>query len=709
MIPAYFINMKYISFIILVLILVFLFNISSYCHIHNQLKKISYLQNNIYTIHFYPIQQGKHMKLWLSAQGKIGRYSLYGSTRIQNEVGCEYPPNTGFEHISEGGLLVGAMIDTSDDNYGILIPKVTSVFWSESDNPEIHILGETSINDTSKPWYYTSILNQDEPNRRGIDDDGDGLIDEDELDGIDNDDDGLIDEDYGAMSESDYYCTFTDTIKIIGSQNHIPLGIKVIQKSYAWEKTLYEPILPIEYFIINLGKRKLFDVYIGILIDTDVGNVFFDKNFGINDNAGYWPELMTSYVTNIIDKNATPVGITILSVPESLKQIRYIFRWLNKSLHSSDFPYEITDSVLYNWMNGTSPDEPPIRKNQPITGNSDIYILYSFGPINNWAIGETLKLSFAVVSGFSLNSGSHSLYNNASIAQTLFARGYAPPVYFPAPKLRIEPGFRNVMLNWAYTGSGINPVEVWDDANRLIEIYPPNHWRRVNPPEGHQTGGRIFEGYKLYRSEDPAGTAKSFVMISQWDMKDSVGPKFGYDTGIETTFVDENLTTGKTYWYAVTSFGIPDVHVMDYVDWDGRVKVETLAAGSSESSILASRKRMKLPFSVSHELGKVLVVPNPYRVDEDYTYEMGGYEGRAKVWNENKRRIKFIHLPPKCTVRIFTVAGEIVATLRHEDESNGEMDWNMMSGSNRTIASGLYVFTVESEYGTQIGKFVVIR
>ncbi|MDI6766916.1 MAG: hypothetical protein QME52_08855, partial [Bacteroidota bacterium] len=128
-----------------------------------------------------------------------------------------------------------------------------------------------------------------------------------------------------------------------------------------------------------------------------------------------------------------------------------------------------------------------------------------------------------------------------------------------------------------------------------------------------------------------------------------------------------------------------------------------------ESSVLASRKRIKMPFSVSHELNKVLVVPNPYRVDEDYTFEMGGYEGRAKVWNENKRLLKFIHLPPKCTIRIFTLTGDIITTLYHENTERGELDWNLISESNRAIASGVYVFTVESEYGTQMGKFVVIR
>ncbi len=37
------------------------------------------------------------------------------------------------------------------------------------------------------------------------------------------------------------------------------------------------------------------------------------------------------------------------------------------------------------------------------------------------------------------------------------------------------------------------------------------------------------------------------------------------------------------------------------------------------------------------------------------------------------------------------------------------MDQNLISESNRAIASGVYLFTVESEFGKQVGKFVVIR
>jgi hypothetical protein len=125
--------------------------------------------------------------------------------------------------------------------------------------------------------------------------------------------------------------------------------------------------------------------------------------------------------------------------------------------------------------------------------------------------------------------------------------------------------------------------------------------------------------------------------------------------------------------------------------------------------VLASRKRVNLPFSVSHAASTVLVVPNPYRVDESYVYESGGWEGRAKDWTENKRLLKFIHLPPKCTIRVYSLVGDIIATLYHDDPNRGEIEWNLLSDSNRAIASGVYVFSVDSEYGTQIGKFAVIR
>jgi hypothetical protein len=121
-----------------------------------------------------------------------------------------------------------------------------------------------------------------------------------------------------------------------------------------------------------------------------------------------------------------------------------------------------------------------------------------------------------------------------------------------------------------------------------------------------------------------------------------------------------------------------------------------------------------LPFSVATSAGRVRVVPNPYRTDRDYTLESGGYEGPAGEWDENARKIKFINLPEVCSIRVFSLAGELIRTIDHDGRdgtgfARGDHDMFLVSESNRALASGIYLFQVESAFGMEMGKFIVIR
>jgi hypothetical protein len=127
-------------------------------------------------------------------------------------------------------------------------------------------------------------------------------------------------------------------------------------------------------------------------------------------------------------------------------------------------------------------------------------------------------------------------------------------------------------------------------------------------------------------------------------------------------------------------------------------------------------QRYSAPFLPSARVGEVKVVPNPYRTDRNYIYEQGGWEGLGRLWTENRRVVWFIHLPPKCTIRIFSLAGEVIKTISHDDADRqsrnlavGQEEFELLSESNRALASGIYIYLVESEYGTQTGKFVIIR
>lgn len=626
------------------------------------------------------VEQGFDAKLYLGNWGFIGReVDLKG---VGNALTFQYPSFSEFEHIDQSSVWVGAIVDSGFPGSLSHVKRVSS---SE--------FGSLLVGRPDSSFSEFRPVNPGAPAVHRS---------------------KLIPGDSGAVSESDWIFEYADTFHLPPTQyNHLPIGVKVLQRSYAWAKAVRAPIFPIEFDFVNVGPNSITDAYLGLSVNTFLGPPSAQKFLYQNSISGYWPELRTAFVENPIDfgKGATPIGFSITHLPVQISNLTYRFRWFDSyrevSYESCDPCF---DRALYDYLSGARyPTEPAIRPNQSESQPAVVLLLFSFGPIPSWAIGETLKVAMAILGGSSLEYGSDNIHENARLAQTLAARNWHPQAVLPSPTLRVETQEKKTILRWGSSASTNDQTDFWDDENAIASFYPPDHWRRSNPPAGHTRGGRIFEGYRLYRSEDPGGAPKSFALLKQWDMADSIGPVYEFESGIETTYVDSPLATGKTYWYSVTSFGIPDLHIIDYLDFDGSVKKETLNTRGAESSLLASRKRVHLPFSVSRKVGEVKVVPNPYRDDENYTYESGGWEGRANAWNENKRVIKFIHLPATCTLRIYSLVGEVVTTIHHDDPVNGEEQWNLLSESNRAIASGIYIFSVESNLGNQVGKFVVTR
>jgi len=114
---------------------------------------------------------------------------------------------------------------------------------------------------------------------------------------------------------------------------------------------------------------------------------------------------------------------------------------------------------------------------------------------------------------------------------------------------------------------------------------------------------------------------------------------------------------------------------------------------------------------IDHELAKnqmeiIKVVPNPYVVANSWEPQNPYTSGRGP------RELHFIHLPEKCTIKIFNVRGQLVTELRHETPSltDGTEIWNMQTKDQLDIAYGVYVYVVEAEgLGQKTGKFAVIK
>ncbi len=105
------------------------------------------------------------------------------------------------------------------------------------------------------------------------------------------------------------------------------------------------------------------------------------------------------------------------------------------------------------------------------------------------------------------------------------------------------------------------------------------------------------------------------------------------------------------------------------------------------------------------ELANIKVVPNPYIANAGWEPRNPFESGRGP------RELHFTHLPTKCTIRIYTVQGELVTTLEHSSTfNNGTAKWDMLTKDKLDIAYGIYVYHVDAPgIGNSVGKFAVIK
>jgi len=107
-----------------------------------------------------------------------------------------------------------------------------------------------------------------------------------------------------------------------------------------------------------------------------------------------------------------------------------------------------------------------------------------------------------------------------------------------------------------------------------------------------------------------------------------------------------------------------------------------------------------------NQMDNIRVVPNPYVVTNAWEPINPYVNGRGP------REIHFIHLPQKCTIKIFNLRGQLVRELEHDtpNVANGTEIWDMQTKDLLDISYGVYIYHIEAEgIGQKIGKFAVIK
>lgn len=189
-----------------------------------------------------------------------------------------------------------------------------------------------------------------------------------------------------------------------------------------------------------------------------------------------------------------------------------------------------------------------------------------------------------------------------------------------------------------------------------------------------------FDSYKIYQSD--------ISVEGPWRLINTV-------TKAEATLYTQG---SKVVFFQPANVGVPYRYCVTSVDRYGN---ESAMTGYNYFAVSAS-------IFAQNNLSAIRVVPNPFRQES-------GFLDRGEM-----KRLAFVNIPARCTIKIYTVALDLVKTIEH-DNGRGETTWGSSAGQNymltdfaMNVMPGVYIYIVTShvdghEGETHVGKFVIIK
>ncbi len=227
-------------------------------------------------------------------------------------------------------------------------------------------------------------------------------------------------------------------------------------------------------------------------------------------------------------------------------------------------------------------------------------------------------------------------------------------------------------------------------GNDSAFYFRPQDWNQANLTD-------TFEIHRLY-PDQPYPTTLNHDSAALYYPDELT--EYGYFKYFIYEYEMRDLLPSQKYYFAVTAFdfGSPASNLASLETPPNRNFIAEFP--QNRNSVVAERGL------------DVVVYPNPYRADAGYLAD--GFEGRGLTGaNDRKHRIHFTNLPPKCTIRIFSIDGDLIRELNHDciEDSPECMhaEWDLLTRNTQAVVSGIYYYSVESDQGNQIGKLVIIK
>jgi len=116
---------------------------------------------------------------------------------------------------------------------------------------------------------------------------------------------------------------------------------------------------------------------------------------------------------------------------------------------------------------------------------------------------------------------------------------------------------------------------------------------------------------------------------------------------------------------------------------------------------------------VAEQRPKPGVYPNPYRLADDYNASRWENPRGLEPDPERARKVTFTNIPDTCAISIWTLDGDLVRRIDHAEPAvSSEATvavWNLITRNTQAVKTGIYIYTIESRFGTDVGKLVIIK
>lgn len=273
-----------------------------------------------------------------------------------------------------------------------------------------------------------------------------------------------------------------------------------------------------------------------------------------------------------------------------------------------------------------------------------------------------------------------------------------------------------------YTDLGLssNKVTTLSEVNSTIyagteagiAYYNGNSWTPISSPSLPEAKIHAIAYYNsqlflaIGGTTNETGLYSSPINLGSWNFT-----KYSVETGeltnneVTSLFVDNlnRLIIGNKY--GLDFYSTSDGWYSYNPEAGDKLRIYTKKPFSSLDSYRFTTKAAHIDEKTEKEdLDKIAVVPNPYVATAIWEPKPDFVVGRGE------RKIYFINLPSSGIIRIYTLNGELVKTIKIENNIfNGAVSWNLLNSDNLEIAYGLYIYHVETDSGTKIGKFAIIK